>query len=356
MRYDDTAYMFSSARIRAMENRMLSAEACEKFLGARSSDDILNSLNEFGCRIITVQGPDGTRVDREASLMTMLEDAFRDVTEMLPTPEAVRFLQYKYDCNNIKSLLKCHARGVEPDGMLSAAASVPVEQLRAAVDANDFSLLPQHMAEAAALARETYLRTADAQCIDLILDRACYADMAETARASGVPFAIQYVSKTADLTNALMCLRVLRMGGDRGLQLLEQALLEGGEVEKQQWLAVCEGGETALWSFLSGAQTKTAGVGAEKQTGRTGAAPECCVALAAKCCKTSSLADCERAADAVMMDFIRGAKWLPFGAELATAYLAALEYGIKNLRIIMAGKDAGQDIALIRERLRDMYV
>ena len=42
MRYDDTAYMFSSARIRAMENRMLSAEACEKFLGARSSDDILN--------------------------------------------------------------------------------------------------------------------------------------------------------------------------------------------------------------------------------------------------------------------------------------------------------------------------
>lgn len=335
MRYDDTAYMFSSARIRAMETRMLSAEACERFIGADTAEDILESLGDFGCRIVMTEGMGGARVDREASIMTMLEDAFREVREMLPSPDAVSFLQYKYDCNNIKSLLKCRVRGVEPTGMLSGAGSVALKALTDAVEAGDYSPLPPHMAAAAAEALETCLRTSNTQCIDLILDRACFADMAETAAASGVPFARHYVERLCDLTNAAMALRVVRMGGDSVGRLLDEALLEGGTLAPRCWADAAGQGETAVWALIAGSEIAELGR-------RAGV--------------SSSLAEVERASDACMMQLIRSVRWLPFGAELATAYLAGLELGIKNVRIIMAGKDAHLDAETIRSRMRDMYV
>lgn len=335
MRYDDTAYMFSSARIRAMETRMLSAEACERFIGADTAEDILESLGDFGCRIVMTEGMGGARVDREASIMTLLEDAFREVKEMLPSPQVVSLLQYKYDCNNIKSLLKCHIRGVEPVGMLSGAGSVPLDTLRTAAEAGDYSPLPPHMAAAAAEALETCLRTSNTQCIDLILDRACFADMAETAAASGVPFARRYVERLCDLTDAAMTLRVVRMGGDGVGRLLDEALLTGGTLLPERWEAAAAQGETAVWELISGSEIAELGR-------RVGAG--------------SSLSELERASDACMMQLIRDVRWLPFGAELAMAYLVGLEYGIKNVRIIMAGKDAHLSAEAIRERMRDMYV
>ncbi len=335
MRYDDTAYMFSSARIRAMETRMLSAEACERFIGAGSSEDILESLGEFGCRRVMTEGLGGARVDREASLMTMLVDALHEIREMLPSPDAVSFLQYKYDCNNIKLLLKCRYRDTEAGGMLSDAGSVPVAALREAAAAGDLSPLPPHMAAAAAEAWETCLRTSDTQVIDLLLDRACFADMAASAAATGVPFARSYVERLADLTCASMTLRVIRMGGESSRRLLEAALLEVGSIGADEWLRVAERGEDEFWRFVAG------GVLA---------------GLAERVGKGDKLAAVERASDACMMELIRTVRWLPFGAELAMAYIAGLEYGIKNVRLIMADKDAGLDGAAIRERLRDMYV
>lgn len=335
MRYDDSAYMFSSARIRAMETHMLSAEACERFVSARSSDEIMASLGEFGCRTVKREDADGEKLDREASLMTLLEDAFAEITSMLPTPDTVKYLQYKYDCNNIKALLKCRIRGVAPDSMLSRAGSVPLERLIAAVDNADYSCLPKHMAEAAENVSKSSLKTADTQSIDLILDRACFADMAQGAEKCGVPFARRYVSALIDLTNLQMTLRVIRMGGERAEQLLEAALLAGGSISEDKWRALRGEGEEAVWQFV----------------GRGDYAP-----VTRLFRPGDPLSTLERATDAYMMTLVREVRWLPFGAELAIAYLVGLEVGIKNLRIIMAGKDAHKDASVIRERLRDMYV
>ena len=38
------------------------------------------------------------------------------------------------------------------------------------------------------------------------------------------------------------------------------------------------------------------------------------------------------------------------------AFLAAHEYEVKNLRILLSGKEAGIAVATIRERIRDSYV
>ena len=50
-----------------------------------------------------------------------------------------------------------------------------------------------------------------------------------------------------------------------------------------------------------------------------------------------------------------GAK-VPFGAEVAGGYLVGVETSVKNIRIILAAKDAGLSSDVLRERIRDSYV
>ena len=64
----------------------------------------------------------------------------------------------------------------------------------------------------------------------------------------------------------------------------------------------------------------------------------------------------EKWADDFWMELVRDAKFVPFGAEVFIGYAIALEYEIKNIRILLAGKDAGLDSDVIRERLRKSYV
>ena len=47
---------------------------------------------------------------------------------------------------------------------------------------------------------------------------------------------------------------------------------------------------------------------------------------------------------------------ITFGAEVPIAYLLALETQSKNLRILLAGKRAGQDRDTIQAKLRACYV
>ena len=70
----------------------------------------------------------------------------------------------------------------------------------------------------------------------------------------------------------------------------------------------------------------------------------------------ASLGDIEKKADNIYLDMAKKAKSVPFGAEVAIGYIFALEYEIKNIRIILAGKEAGLPSDVIRERLRDCYV
>ena len=69
-----------------------------------------------------------------------------------------------------------------------------------------------------------------------------------------------------------------------------------------------------------------------------------------------SLGEIERKVDGIYFGIAKEAKWIPFGAEIAIGYIFALEYEIKNLRLVLAGKEAGLSPETIKERLRESYV
>ena len=69
-----------------------------------------------------------------------------------------------------------------------------------------------------------------------------------------------------------------------------------------------------------------------------------------------TLAAVEKNADDRYMEFIRTAKFVPFGAEVPIGYLAGLDASVRNLRILLAGKAAGLSADTIRGRIRNSYV
>ncbi|MBQ5634297.1 MAG: V-type ATPase subunit, partial [Clostridia bacterium] len=68
-----------------------------------------------------------------------------------------------------------------------------------------------------------------------------------------------------------------------------------------------------------------------------------------------SLSLLEKKADDLWLEVAKEAKRITFGAEIAIGYIAALEYEVKNARIILAGKDACLSPDIIKERLRECY-
>lgn len=321
----ETDYLYASARVRAAENRLIGSDKLEAAISARDASEIEGLIGG-----IDVKEKQGDR------LSAYLADAYSFIAEISPDEGIASFLRYPYDCNNIKAALKCHFRGSDPEEMMFSFGTVAVKDILSMPTGGDYSALPKNMCAAAEEAFRAYSVSKDPQLIDIILDKACFADMLEAARASGESFALELVRMKIDLVNIMMCIRVIRMGGGFSERdVLSRSLIDGGELKKDE-LYACED-EDALASLLSGSVYSPL----SEYVGSDGKA---------------SLARIERICDDLYMKKIKSTRSLPFGAPILCAYLAAVEYEVKNLRIILAGKRAGLSGERLRERVRIGYV
>lgn len=316
MRYDPLDYLYASARIRAMESRLVGRERLNQLLAAPTVRDVEKALEEWGAAKEQEYG---------------LKNAFAAVAESLPDKALLLFLQYPYDCHNLKTVEKCRIKGTDPTELLIDLGSVSAKSLLTVSEKELFSLLPTHMARSMEKAREAYAKTGDPKEIDFILDRAAYADMERAA--APYPFAAELVRVQAELLNLSMCLRLLRMqNGELGRATLICAALPVGHFDEQFLLSCYDGGEEALYKQIL--NTPYEGI-FEKEL---------------------SFTDIERRIDDHLMGLIRRARYVAFGAEVPIAYLLAAERQSKNLRILLAGKEAGLDAQAIQTRMREGYV
>ena len=321
--YRPTDYLYLSARLRAREASLVGKERLSRLCALKDADEVIATLISEGIL------PSDAKRDIEGALTAPLQEAYDILRESAPDPTLYAFLQYPTDCHNIKSVLKCHYRGVAADGLLMGAGSVPAEELLGLVEGIP-TAVPQHMKEAIPEARTAFERSGDPREIDFILDAACFADMWESAEPLEV--SRELVSARADMINLASCRRLLRMGaGVAGAATLAHAYLPCGTVEKDELLALYEAGENAFaeyvarsaYAFVFEADTPT---------------------------------ELERRADDLYMQIARRAAQTPFGAEVLIGYLVGVEYAVKNLRILLTAKSSGADRESLGGRLRESYV
>ncbi len=337
-----TEYMYASARIHALENRLVGRERMELLIEARSADEVMDRLAEFG--LSPAETEDATALPageaqsraREGMLLAVLREAYREVETSVPDPAVFRYFRYPYDCNNVKAAIKCAIRGISAEDLLFDFGTVPADEVEGLLREGKYDKFPAAMAAAIPVAKEAFDKTSDPRRIDTILDRACYAAMLADATASGDETLLGWLKARIDLTNILMTLRILRMNmGTVGASFLEESLLPGGTLGEDFFAEVYAGGEARLWEALT---------------------PTAYGKLAAVEGDPRPLFAVEKAADDFYMELVRADARTPFGAPVAGGYLVGCETAVKNIRIVLAAKDAELDSAVIRERIRVSYV
>ena len=329
--YNPTEYMYSSARIRALEIKIATKDRLRHLADAESADAVEAALSELGFETVKRDGA----VVREQTLESLLVAGYGEIASM-ETDGTVDFLKYQYDANNIKAIIKCASRSVSPDSMLSVLGTVKIDAAKQAFVDKDYSAFPENMKIAIADAEEAFAETSNPQKVDFIIDKACFADMLASAERSGIELAKKLVCAKIDLCNVMMTLRVMRMKlGKTAAGILGEVYIGGGSFEL----------ETLLESLEAGEESFAYDVVRKKYD-----------SLATAITDGETLGELERRVDDLWFSVAREAKYISFGAEIAIGYIAALEYEVKNIRIILAGKDAGLSPEVIRERLRDCYV
>ena len=97
----DTAYLALSARIRAMENQLLTPERMEQILQAGDDREVERILNECGYPAF-----DMTSAKAMDEAICTVRQALFDELQELPNPALAEIFRIKYDYHNLKALLK----------------------------------------------------------------------------------------------------------------------------------------------------------------------------------------------------------------------------------------------------------
>lgn len=338
-RLQPTEYMYASARIRALETRLVGRERMELLGECRSAGEVMDRLSEYGLTLpesdVPATGETLGRL-REAMLLSALQEAYDEVEAAVPDPTVFRYFRYPYDCNNLKAAIKCGIRGVPAEDMLFDFGTVPAHEVEALVREGKYEAYPAAMAAAARRARELYEKTADPRMIDAVLDAACYEDMLTAARETGDDTLVGWLQMRIDLTNILITLRILRLGkGFSAGGVAEDLLIPGGTLDAAFFGEALENGESRLWEVLSPTEyyplTRVEG-------------------------DPRPLYAVEKACDDLYVERVRTDAGTPFGAAVAGGYLVGWETAVKNIRILLAAKEAGWSTETIRERIRVSYV
>ncbi len=329
--YRDTDYLYASAYIRSVEDRGLSDQLVTRMLEAPDAASALSILFEARSAL-----DGGSSID-DADLLCdeFVNDSFRVVAQIVTDPSVFDFMRYQYDCNNIKTALKCRAKGVGTDGLLFSCGTVPPEAYAKMTEDDDFSALPGDFPEAAKTAADTYKKTGDPQSIDLTLDLSCLSSMTKAAGATGEKFLTDAVKLRVDIANVTAVTRVLRMGMTETSRkdLLGRALSPLGSIRATDLISLSDEGEE---QFFAGVRGRVPAVFGDKLT--TGA----------------PLSEMERAGDNAYLEHVMSAKNTAFGVSVPFLYLTGREYNAKNARIIIAGKRAGLPYDEISRRVRSI--
>ena len=329
-RLNEYDYLHISARVHAMEGRLLTRERVERMLSARTLEDAARVLSECGYGDFPVRSPAAI----EAALDQARLELFAELRRFAPEPRLVDVFCIKYDYHNAKVLLKAAAVGRDPGPLLLDAGRYPAGQLREAFEKGDLERFSEPFRQAVGQAREVLSSSGDPQTADFILDRAYYAEMLQAAQEVGSPFLEGYVRLSIDGVGLRAVVRALRMG--KGPDFLRRALIAGGNVDLDRLLSAASGGDLA-GLFARTPLEEAAQAGAEALSG-------------------GPLTRFERLCDDALTAYLSQGRRVPFGEQPLIGYLYAKESELTTIRVILTGRMAGLDTETIRERLRESYV
>ena len=176
----DTDYLAISARIHAMENRLLTRERMERMIEAKEDSDATKILVECGYGELTRLN----LAELETLIAQNRAELFQDMKNAVPQRAAVEIFQLQYDYHNAKVLIKSNKNGKDPLPLLVGGGRYQGETLHSNFARDELGDVTAQFKHAVFEAKESLSSTNDPQQVDFILDRACFAEMEFLAKST----------------------------------------------------------------------------------------------------------------------------------------------------------------------------
>ena len=326
-------YAYATARVRAVEPRLLDGQRFERLLEAPTVSDALKLLAEarYG------EGAEVSELGWEALLDAEWARVTAFLANIMPYPEVLDVFRLQTDYLQAKRLLKALYQGKDPGAVTGMPGTVPMSALVRTISDRKPYELPETLVQTIFLAMDTFGKSADPRDIDLVLDQGAYRHMSEQAALVGHPFLTEIVSLYTDMANIRIFVRGRSIG--ESADFLKKALLPGGLLETKRFLDASDKPVEAFLEsirFTPFGETAISGYEAFK-AGR-------------------GISQFEQQLENRFMQQVRKAKYVAMGLEPMIGYLLAKETELRNVRILLTGKVNGLPVEEIREKLRMTYV
>lgn len=317
-------YTYAVARIRSKELTLLSKSDIEQLMNCRSEKECMRQLLDKGW------GKTGEE-NAEQLLTAEWEKTWELIKELVEDMSVFYTFLYDIDFHNLKAAIKEVYKGTEIGNIYLSNGTIKPEVIYEAVKNSDFNKLPEYMRDCAREAYKIQLHTKDSQLCEVIIDKAALEAIYKKGKESGNDLLSLYAELKVAAADIKIIIRSLKTGKDRSF--MERALAECETLDKEKLISVAQSGEEAIYEYLAMTDYSDA-------------------VLALK----ESPSAFERWCDDLIIRNIRPQKYNSFTVSPLAAYILARENEIGTVRIILSGRKNDISEALIRERLREMYV
>ena len=339
-------YGFAVGKVRVLETKVFTQSTYERLLDAADFAEQRRILSDtvYGRYL---EGAE-TSSDVERGLDQALDDFYAFLDESNLPDAVVRFFREPHDFANLKGALKAELLGIPADGLLVGLGTIPVEDFAGPLEdlPAPFGPLAERVLSAAqergAVAKETSSRQGRAPSsepaegalkhVDSLVDAGMFVELARLGRESKSTFLRDLASLQVDIANLKALLRA-RLAGVPAKDALE---------------AVLEGGNLPAATLADLYETPLSDIGA-----RLAALPFLSAIPASEFADISQL---DVVADNLVVEHLRRARLVPFGAEPVIAYVMGREAEVRAVRTLLLGRLAGISTEVLRARLRNLYV
>lgn len=318
-------YIYAVARVRALEGALFSSAEIDRLMACETCEKCLQFLDEKGW------GDAGSGLDAEAVLAGEEKKLWETVRELAVSPEVFDVLACPKLFHNLKAVVREVCGGKSKEPVYYEDARTSGGEMAEAVRKKEFDRLPASMRKAAEEAYEALLHTGDAQLCDVIIDRAALEAIERAGREAKEEVIREYAGFLVAAADIKIAVRAAQM--EKSADFMIRAMAECGGLNVSRLARAALGGADAVREYLQGT-----------------AYAEGADAL------SRSFSAFERWCDNRILQIIRPQKYRVFGVGPVIAYVIARQNEIRTVRLILAGKKHGLPDALIRERLREMYV
>ena len=327
---DRENFIQSSVRIRHAEKKLLTKQQLQRLADAKNLEDAIKLLNE------TSYSSELSKLDRpenyEQVLSEVLNKTYKEAMEISPEKSLVEILSCKYDYHNLKVLVKENILKEKFDSMYCMLDGNEIEAFRESALKNDEGLSKDFKE-----CLDFFETTKDPQDIDIFIDKKYFEKVLSLAEDFKLEMITEYFKAMIDFINLRTFIRCRKQNQVK--ETLEKVLIKGGDIDTDKILDM----------FYEDIEILPIKLKAYK-IGRV------LSKIVEEYKNTNSLNSFEKSMDDYLVEIVRKAKSIHYGAEVIFSFLFAKELEIKNLRLILVGKVNGLSADFIKERLREVYV